>query len=62
MPTPDRPVDLLLGSLTNCRQEVGMDVAPPVYTAPRSKRKAEKVKADDLVLLPSIPVLAIHDS
>jgi hypothetical protein len=62
MPTPYRPVDSLLGSLTDCRQKVGMDVVTSVYTSTRSKREAEKVKADLLMLLPPIPILAINDS
>jgi hypothetical protein len=62
MPTPDCPVDFLFGCLTDCGQKVGMNVTPSVYTPPRSKRKAEKVKADSLMLFPSIPVLAINDS
>ncbi len=62
MPTGYHPVDFLFGGLTNCRQEIGMDVATSVYTSTRSKREAKKVKADDLMLFPPIPVLAINDS
>lgn len=62
MPAPYRPIDFLPGGLTDGRQEVGIDVAASVYTSTWAKRKAEKVKTDNLMLCPPILVLAIYDS
>jgi len=62
MPTANRSINFLLGRSADRRKKVRMHVALPINASTRSKRVAQKIKADFRMLRRTTSILAVNDT